>query len=62
MGGYVLPLEELERRGYVNYDTGEDPRLTIKRQLAQEDYEKQQKEIERRQWIERNMPRGKQFI
>lgn len=29
--GLTLPYEELERKGYINYDTPEDPRFTAKK-------------------------------
>lgn len=62
MGGYVLPLEELERRGYVNYDIGEDPRITARKLQHQENIEREQKERQRHLFFKTELPRGKQFL
>lgn len=43
--GFVLPVEELERRGIINYEY-EDPRIRAMKLQRMADHRKEQQEIE----------------
>lgn len=62
MPGYVLPKEELERRGYVNYDYPRDPRAIARENQAIADKYRQLKEAQRFKEITQNLTRGKMYL